>query len=523
MTTAAAKDLDLSVLPPDYRAAFEALQATAARVAELEEINKRLEHLVAELNHVVHGKKSEKLSEDERQLAFEDLTIAVSETEEQKRQQTPNTDKPKCRRVAKRNRGNLPENLPRIEQVIEPDSLECPCGCGQMHKIGEDRTERLDIVPAQLRVIVTVRPKYACRACTDGVTQAPAAPYLIEGGLPTEGAIAHVLVSKYADHLPLYRQSQILARSGINIHRGTLADWVGVAAFHLRPVVDRLAEHLKTSTKLFMDETTAPVLDPGRGRTKTGYLWALARDDRRWGGDDPPGVVYFYAPGRGGENAERFLTGFDGILQLDGYQGYNRLTRPSRKGGAPIRVAHCWAHARRKLKEVFDRDASEIAVEGLRRIAEFYAVEADIRGIDAGQRLSARQARTAPLVTAFGDWLQQQRLRVSAKSRLGEKLSYIHNQWDGLQTFLHDGRVEIDSNNVENLIRPIALNRKNALFAGHDEGGKAWGRIASLIETAKINGIEPFAYLKATLEAIARGHPQSRIDDLMPWNFKLSS
>jgi len=523
MTTAAAKDLDLSVLPPDYRAAFEALQATAARVAELEEINKRLEHLVAELNHVVHGKKSEKLSEDERQLAFEDLTIAVSETEEQKRQQTPNTDKPKCRRVAKRNRGNLPENLPRIEQVIEPDSLECPCGCGQMHKIGEDRTERLDIVPAQLRVIVTVRPKYACRACTDGVTQAPAAPYLIEGGLPTEGAIAHVLVSKYADHLPLYRQSQILARSGINIHRGTLADWVGVAAFHLRPVVDRLAEHLKTSTKLFMDETTAPVLDPGRGRTKTGYLWALARDDRRWGGDDPPGVVYFYAPGRGGENAERFLTGFDGILQLDGYQGYNRLTRPSRKGGTPIRVAHCWAHARRKLKEVFDRDGSEIAAEGLRRIAEFYAVEADIRGIDAGQRLSARQARTAPLVTAFGDWLQQQRLRVSAKSRLGEKLSYIHNQWDGLQTFLHDGRVEIDSNNVENLIRPIALNRKNALFAGHDEGGKAWGRIASLIETAKINGIEPFAYLKATLEAIARGHPQSRIDDLMPWNFKLSS
>jgi hypothetical protein len=189
-------------------------------------------------------------------------------------------------------------------------------------------------------------------------------------------------------------------------------------------------------------------------------------------------VVYFYAPGRGGENAERFLTGFDGILQLDGYQGYNRLTRPSRKGGAPIRVAHCWAHARRKLKEVFDRDGSEIAAEGL---------------------------------------------RVSAKSRLGEKLSYIHNQWGGLQTFLTDGRVEIDSNNVENLIRPIALNRKNALFAGHDEGGKAWGRIASLIETAKINGIEPFAYLKATLEAIATGHPQSRIDELLPWNFKLSS
>ena len=200
-----------------------------------------------------------------------------------------------------------------------------------------------------------------------------------------------------------------------------------------------------------------------------------------------------------------------------------KLTKPSRKGGKPVRVAHCWAHARRKLKEVFDRDGSEIAAEGLRRIAEFYAIEAEIRATSPGQRLSARQARTAPLVAAFGDWLQAERRKISAKSRLGEKLAYIHNHWDGLQTFLTDGRVEIDSNRVENLVRPITLNRKNALFAGHDEGGVAWGRIASLIETCKINGIEPFAYLKATLAAIANGHRQSCIDDLMPWNFKPSS
>ena len=229
--------------------------------------------------------------------------------------------------------------------MIEPESTLCPCGCGEIHRISEDRTERLDIVPAQLRVIVTIRPKYACRTCTDGVTQAPAPPWLIEGALPTEGTLAHVLVSKYADHLPLYRQSQILARSGLQIDRSTLAGWVGKAAFHLGPVVDRLAEDLKRSTKLFMDETTAPVLDPGKGKTKTGYLWALARDDRRWGGSDPPGVVYFYAPGRGGGHAETFLDGFDGILQVDGYAGYNRLTRPSRKGGAPlcgpIRGASC--------------------------------------------------------------------------------------------------------------------------------------------------------------------------------------
>lgn len=512
-----ASDLDLSAIPIAQRAAVLAL---LEEVAALKDITKRQEHLIAELNHALHGKRSEKLTEDERQLAFEDLSIALAEVEaEKEKRATKTSDGVSTKPAPKRTIGNLPADLPRVEEVIEPDSLICPCGCGLMHKIGEDRTERLDIVPAQLRVIVTVRPKYACRTCTDGVTQAPARPHLITGGLPTEATIAHVLVSKYADHLPLYRQSQILARAGLDLHRAVLAGWVGKAAFHLKPVVDRLAEHLKRSGKLFMDETSAPVLDPGRGTTKTGYLWALARDDRAWGGEDPPGVVYFYAPGRAGVNAEVFLTGFNGILQIDGYTGYNRLTHPSRKGGAPILVAHCWAHARRKLKEVFDRDGSEIAAEGLRRIAEFYAVEADIRGISPGQRLSARQARTAPLVSAFGEWLQQQRRKISSKSRLGEKLAYIHNHWDGLLTFLTDGRVEIDSNRVENLIRPIALNRKNALFAGHDEGGIAWGRIASLIETCKINGVEPFDYLKATLSAITNAHPQSQIDDLLPWNF----
>jgi len=513
--------IDLSTIPAAQRAVVTSLMET---IAALQEITQRQQHLIAELNHALHGKRSEKLTEDERQLAFEDLSIALAEVEVQKEHLAAKAgDKTTTRPAPKRTIGNLPAALPRIEEVIEPDSLICPCGCGVMHKIGEDRSERLDIVPAQLRVIVTVRPKYACRTCTDGVTQAPAPSHLIMGGLPTEATIAHVLVSKYADHLPLYRQSQILARAGVDLHRAVLADWVGKAAFHLKPVVDRLAEHLKRSGKLFMDETTAPVLDPGRGKTKTGYLWALARDDRPWGGEDPPGVVYFYAPGRAGENAETFLTGFDGILQIDGYQGYNRLSKPTRKGGDPIRVAHCWAHARRKLKEVFDRDGSEIAAEGLRRIAEIYTVEADIRGISPGQRLSARQTRSAPLVAAFGEWLQAQRRKISAKSRLGEKLTYIHNHWDGLQTFLADGRVEIDNNRVENLIRPITLNRKNALFAGHDEGGIAWGRIASLIETCKINGVEPFAYLKATLTAIANGHPQSRIDDLLPWNFKPSS
>ena len=305
--------LDLSAIPSAQRAAVQTL---LEEVAALKDITRRQEHLIAELNQALHGKRSEKLSEDERQLAFEDLSIALAEVEAEKEIRAPKAGGGTTKSAPKRTIGNLPAALPRIEEVIEPDSLICPCGCGVMHRIGEDRSERLDIVPAQLRVIVTVRPKYACRTCTDGVTQAPAPSHLIAGGLPTEGAIAHVLTSKYADHLPLYRQSQILARAGLDLHRAVLADWVGKAAFHLKPVVDRLAENLKRSGKLFMDETTAPVLDPGRGATKTGYLWALARDNRSWCGEDPPGVVYFYAPGRAGECAETFLTGFDGILQV---------------------------------------------------------------------------------------------------------------------------------------------------------------------------------------------------------------
>ena len=391
-----------------------------------------------------------------------------------------------------------------------------------MARIGEDRVERLDVIPAQFRALVTIRPKYACRRCAGATTQAPAPAHLIEGALPTERLIALVLVSKYADHLPLYRQSQIFARAGIELNRSTLADWVGKAAFHLAPIVTRMAELLKQSTKLFLDETTAPVLDPGRGRTKTGYLWALARDDRRWGGADPPGVVYHYAPGRGAEHAASVLDGFNGVLQVDGYRAY-KTERDARGDNRRLVLAHCWAHGRRKLREIFDRDASPIAEEGLRRIAELYAIEAAIAGMTPEARRAVRQARSKPLVGDFAVWLAGARAKVSARSRMGEKLAYFANHWQGLSVFLDDGRVEMDSNAVENLIRPLTLQRKNSLFAGHDEGAANWACIASLIETCKINGVEPFAYLAATLEAIAAGHPQSRIDNLTPWAFAAAS
>ena len=512
--------VDLASLAPPLQALFAGQQAALETLrvenAALSDQNRRLEHLLDELRRAMFGKKSEKLDPDQLQLAFEELEGALAEAGEG----GPTGTAPRAkRRAAERNLGHLPAHLPRIEQVIEPESIECPCGCGQMVRIGEDRTERLDIVPAQFRVIVTVRPKYACRKCEEGVTQAPAPAWLIEGALPTEALLAHVLVSKFADHLPLYRLSQIFARSGIELHRSTLAEWVGKASFHLGPVFDCLKQELKTSSTLGLDETTVRVLDPGRGKTKTGYMWTMARDERSWSGADPPGVVYEYAPSRSGKHGEKLLEGFKGTVQVDGYAGHNRLGRADRPGGA-LTLAACWIHARRGLKEVFDSNGSPIAKAGLERIAQLYKIEDRIRGEKPATRQFVRWTESAPLVNAFGVWLDEQRSRVSPRSRLGEKLTYIANQWDRMLVFLYDGRVEMDSNFVENRIRPLKLTAKNALFAGHDEGARSWGRVGSLIETCKMNGVEPYAWLKNTLEKIAAGHPLAKIHELLPWNFE---
>lgn len=324
-----------------------------------------------------------------------------------------------------------------------------------------------------------------------------------------------MLVGKYADHLPLYRQAQIYSRQGVDLDRSTLADWVGRAAFELRPVFDALIADLKRSTKLFMDETCAPVLAPGRRKTKTGYFWALARDERPWGGAAPPGVAFSYAPGRGGQHAERILQGYGGILQVDGYAGYNRLL----KQGPGIRLAYCWAHAGCKLVEITRTGPALIAEDGVQRIGGLYRIEADIRGLDPDACLAARLERSAPIISDFEAWLAQHRARVARKSPLGEALAYIAKYWNGFCLFLTDGRIELDSNTVERTIRPIALNRKNALFAGHDAGAENWAVIASLIETRKLNALDPHAWLTTTLTAIAGGHMQINIAELMPWNY----
>ena len=489
-----------------------------ARNAELAALNARLEHLAKEMRRARFGPRSEKLDPDQIELAFEDIETAMAEAQEK---HDTATAAPGQARPVPQSRGSraLPKDLPREERVIEPESLTCPCGCGDMVRIGEDRSERLDITPAQFRVLVTIRPRYACPKGRAGVVQQKAPSALIEGGLPTEATIAHVLVSKYSEHLPLYRQAQVMARHGLSIDRSTLADWVGRAAFHLAPVVERMAELLKHSSKLFMDETTAPVLDPGRGRTKTGYLWAMLRDDRPWGGGDPPGVVFTYAPGRGGAHAERMLEGFEGVLQVDGYGGYNRLADDRRERGAPLRLAYCWAHARREIIKATPKAGSPIAEETLKRIAALYGIEKEIRGLDPEKRRAVRQDRSVPLLDDLEAWLRAQAARLSRKSEMGKALAYILTRWKGLTLFCADGQVEMDSNLVENQIRPLALSRKNALFAGHDEGAQNWARIASLIATCKMNGVEPFAYLRATLQSIAAGHPHADLDDLLPCAF----
>jgi hypothetical protein len=318
--------------------------------------------------------------------------------------------------------------------------------------------------------------------------------------------------------MPLYRQAQIFAREGLDIDRSTLAHWVGFAAVELEPLHARLVRILKASAKLFADETRCPVLDPGRGRTKTGYLWTIARDDRPWGGTDPPAVAYLYAPGRGAEHAVRHLAGFSGTLQVDGYVAYDALTDAKRAGG-PLTLAFCWSHFRRRFYDIAKGGNAPIATEALERIARLYAIEAEIRGQSAQDRCSVRQERTKPLVDDLKAWLEQQLARVSGRSPMAEAIRYGLSHWDGLIHLLDDGRIEIDSNTVERSIRPIALNRKNALFAGSDEGGANWAIIASLIETAKLNHVNPHAWLTDTLTKLVNMWPASRIDELMPWAY----
>ena len=406
------------ILTAERAAAAELALAKGEADAEIE----RLQSIIDAFMRHRFGARSEQLDPDQLQLGLEDVETALGQARAAREAASPQS---RSDRPRKSNRGSLPAHLERIEQVVDVEEVDgiraCPCCGGALHQIGEDVAERLDVVPTTFRVLVTRRPRYGCRSCESAVVQAPAPARIVEGGIPTEALIAQVLVAKYADHLPLYRQAQIYARQGIQLDRSTLADWVGRAAWYLRPLRDHILERLRRSERLFADETTAPVLDPGRGRTKTGQLWAYARDDRPWGGNDPPMVAYVYAADRKSERAEAHLGDFAGILQVDGYSGYAALAKRRQQ----VQLAFCWSHVRRKFYELADK--SPVATEVLRRIALLYAIEDEVRGSSAEQRRALRVERAHVVVDDLRLYLDARLRQVSAKSKLAEAIRYALN------------------------------------------------------------------------------------------------
>ena len=368
--------------------------------------------------------------------------------------------------------------MERVEIIVEP---EVPPGCEGLEKvlIGEDVSRRLDVTPAKFRVIVTRRPKYVYRN-RDGVLQAPAPVHLIESGLPTEALLAQIAVAKYADGLPLYRQEAIYARGDVDLDRSLMAQWMGKVGFELQPLADYVLEKIKQGERIFADETTLPTLAPGSGKTQKAWLWAYARDDRPFGGIGPPMVAYRFEDSRGGECVERHLAGFTGILQVDGYTAYNRLAR-SAGANEGVTLAACLAHVRRRFYELHVNESSRLATQTVTTMAGLWEIEADIRGP-----------------------------RLSGKSKLAEAIRYATSRRTALERFLSDGRIEIDSNTVERAIRPQTITRKNALFAGSHGGGRTWATIATLLQTAKMNDVDPHAWLTQTLERIAQGWPISQ-------------
>jgi transposase len=500
--------------------------ALAERDAELRNAGFEIEKMkvqLATLRHERYGRSSEKLAAeaDQLEMLIGDLEenqaereAAAAEKERRTKEKSGNQRKPATRRP-------LPEHLPR-ETVVHEPVLACRCGCtdpARLTRLGESVTEVLEKIPARLKVIRHVRPRYACRAC-EAMLQAPAPALPIEKGRPGPGLLAHVLVSKYLDGLPLYRLSGILAREGVEIERQTLADWVGHGAWWLRPVAAAIGTYARAQGVIWTDDTPIRVLAPGRGKTRIGRFWVYAFDPRPWGSTGPPAALYCYSPDRKGERPREHLAGFGGWLHADAYAGYDALT--TAKAGRPQRITHvaCMAHARRRLFEVYEATKSPIAEEGLRRIGELYAIEAAINGQSPEQRRAARQAQSKPLLGALHDWMLQQRRRLSGKSTLGKALQYALNRWDALVRYIEDGWLSIDNNLAERLLKDIAVTRKNYLFVGSDAGGQRAAIIYTIAETAKLNGLDPEAYIAAVLDRLAGGHPISRIDELLPWNFK---
>jgi len=499
----------------------EAAAAKAGLIAKSLEIEK-LKILIARLRRMQFGRSSEKLTRE-----IEQLELRLEELELVEAAAAPDVDDAPAVGAAapsaKPVRRPLPEHLPRTEIVHTPSivadaACACPsCGtAGNWRKVGEDVREVLEYVPGRFEVIRHVRPAFSCRSC-EAMTQAPMPSLPIERGRPGPGLIAQVLVGKYCDHLPLYRQAEIFAREGVEIERSVMAGWVAKAAGLVAPLVEAIGAHVMKAERLHADDTPVPVLAPGLGRTKTGRLWVYLRDERPHGGQDPPAVLYRYTPDRKGERPREHLKPFAGFLQADAYSGFNELyvAGPDRPVAA-TEVA-CWAHARRNFHDVHAGTGSPLALEAMTRIGKLFQVEQLIHGQPPDARRKARQDLALPIMTELATFLDHSLAQISGKSDLAKAIRYVSSRWTSFTCYLDDGRLDISNNAAERAIRPLKLGAKNWLFAGSDTGGERAAAIHTLIQTARLNGLDPAAYLRDILTVIA-DQPINRIGDLLPWN-----
>ena len=494
-------------LPDDPTALKQMLVDLQMQLETEKRLNQTLTLRLQALLRQRFGRSSEKQQDNAQlDLLIEDTETAIAATD------LPSTDKPASRAVT-RARQPLPAHLPRTVKQQAPASCDCP-DCGKaMKAIGEDTSELLDVVPAQYRVIKLVRPKYSCKAC-ERIVQAPAQERVIDKGMASSALIAQVIVDKYADHLPLYRQAERFKREGIDLDRSTLAGWVGRAGVLLQPLVEAIRRHVMAGHKLHADDTTAPTLKPGNGKTLTGRYWNYVRDDRPWQSEVPPAVWFQYSTSRSGQEPLKHLEGFNGVIQADAYAGYNLAVQRG------ISRAGCWAHVRRKFYDIAEATDSPVAREAIKRIEALYRIERRINGRPPDERRQIRQQQAVPLMETFKVWLDA-RLRECAKgSGLGKAINYARKQWNSLVLYLEDGCVEIDNNAAERAIRPLALGRKNHLFAGSEDGGHYGAALYSIMGTARLNGIDPKAYLTAVLKRI-NNTPINQVEQLLPWNIDL--
>jgi transposase len=491
------------------------LAERSARLAEAREqalLIEKLRHQIAKLRHERFGQSAERGALlDQLELQLFELEEDTAQAETAERIEKVTVQPFERRKPARR---PLPEHLPR-ERMVYPVPTACPCCGGALHKLGEDVTETLELVPRQWKVVQHVREKYSCRAC-EAITQPPAPSHPIARGRAGPGLLAHVLFGKYGLHLPLTRQSATYAREGIELDVSTLADWVGASAATLMPLVEAIRAHVFAAERLHADDTTVPVLDVGR--TRTGRLWTYVRDDRPFAGADPPAAAYFYSPDRGGVHPETHLAFYTGLMQADAYAGFNRLYEAGRRPG-PIVEAACWAHARRKFFDLARLNKAPIAIEAVARIDGLFAIERDINGLPATERRQVRQERSRPRVEALGSWLRERYAKLSPNNQVAKAIAYSLNGWVSLVGFLDDGRLCMTNNAAERALRGIAVGRHNWTFAGSDAGGRRAAAIYTLIETAKLNDVDPQAWLADVLARL-QDHPAKRIAELLPWNWK---